>query len=90
MRNIALILSIAIFSQLNILHSQSGWFQLNSGTAQYFNDIQFINPNTGFIGADSSILLVTTNAGANWTLFNHGPLITISLQYFFSMPKPVL
>lgn len=83
MRYIILILTLVLFSQLNILHSQSGWFQQNSGTAQYLNDIQFINPNTGFIGADSCILLVTTNAGANWTLFNHGPINNYFASIFF-------
>jgi len=30
------------------VHSQSGWFTLNSGTNQQINDIQFLDANTGY------------------------------------------
>ena len=44
-----------------------GWVQLNSGTSSNLTFIQFLDANTGFVGAP---LLKTINSGANWTTIN--------------------
>src|SRR5437016_1983897 len=49
-------------------HSQSGWVLQNLGNNNYFMDIFFINPNTGWVAGDT--LKKTTNGGISWTPFS--------------------
>ncbi|MFI5144082.1 MAG: T9SS type A sorting domain-containing protein [Ignavibacteria bacterium] len=44
-----------------------GWVQLNSGTTSNLTFVQFLDANTGFVGAP---LLRTINGGLNWTTIN--------------------
>lgn len=46
--------------------AQMTWTQIPSGTDKELKTIQFVDNATGFIGGDS-ILLKTTDGGANWT-----------------------
>src|SRR5205809_7791446 len=74
-----IILAIAInMCLLAQSHSQSGWFQLNSGTNVWLEQMQFVNDNTGYIGSDGGFILKTTNAGLNWQRIQ----VTNSSQHF--------
>lgn len=50
----------------NLCFSQTGWYQVNSGTNKHLTASYFINSNTGFIGGKKGTLLVTHNSGSNW------------------------
>lgn len=64
-----LFIGLSIFLTVN-LNSQTGWYQVSSGTTQNLYDCQFINSNTGYVvggqNAISGIILKTTNGGLNW------------------------
>ncbi len=42
------------------------WLIANSGTNQTLNAVTFLDVNTGYIAADSGIILKSTNGGFNW------------------------
>jgi photosystem II stability/assembly factor-like uncharacterized protein len=51
---------------------QSGWIQLNTGTAATLNKIQFVNSKTGWAGGfqgipTSYVIIKTTGGGLSWT-----------------------
>jgi photosystem II stability/assembly factor-like uncharacterized protein len=48
--------------------AQSGWIQQTSSTTRTLNDVFFIDPQKGWIVADSGTFLKTTNGGVNWTV----------------------
>ncbi|MFA6925003.1 MAG: YCF48-related protein [Bacteroidales bacterium] len=57
----------------NISHTTNGgvsWDTLPSGVKSYFDDVCFINANTGFIVGYHGLILKTTNAGQSWTKKN--------------------
>ncbi len=56
-----LLINIASFAQ-------SGWIQQTSNTTRTLNDVFFIDPQKGWIVADSGTFLKTTNGGVNWTV----------------------
>lgn len=60
-----LIFFLFLFSTVP-LYSQSGWFQLQSGTTNSLRSIYFINSNTGWVTGDDGIILRTSNGGLNW------------------------
>lgn len=64
MKSIRAILIIFLFS--NLCFSQTGWYQVNSGTNRYLNSVSFINLNTGFSVGGSGTLLTTSNTGSSW------------------------
>src|SRR5215510_4484029 len=64
MKSLKIIVLLLFFP--TIIYSQSGWVQLNHGYPEsQFEDIFFINENTGFV-IGSQVILKTTNAGLNW------------------------
>lgn len=75
-----LIFIILIISFHNISSAQNGWVWQNSSLNQNLNDVFFVNSQTGWIVADSTKLLHTTNGGVNWstqTLPYYSPLKSI-------------
>jgi len=54
----------------NLCFSQTGWYQVNSGTNKHLTSSYFINSNTGFIGGKKGTLLVTHNSGSTWQNIN--------------------
>lgn len=67
---ITFIIVIIIAVLTPALFSQTGWYQLNTGTNLNINCIHFLNPNTGIAGADLGTILKTTNGGANWSIIS--------------------
>jgi photosystem II stability/assembly factor-like uncharacterized protein len=57
---------LSLFSS-NICYSQSGWYNLNSGTSNDLKAICFTNVNTGWCAGGDQILK-TTNGGNNWSI----------------------
>jgi photosystem II stability/assembly factor-like uncharacterized protein len=64
-----------IFAILNILlysfgvsFSQTGWISQASNTTKNLYGIFFVSQSTGFAIGDSSIILKTTDSGANWLI----------------------
>jgi photosystem II stability/assembly factor-like uncharacterized protein len=43
------------------------WTPLTSGTANYLNDVDFIDDNNGWVTGGTNTILKTTNAGVNWS-----------------------
>ncbi len=62
---------------------RADWFQQNSGTNNYLNDVKFINSMTGYVGADGGFLLKTTNGGDNWNRIVLGGNNTFISSIFF-------
>jgi len=61
-------------------NAQSGWMLQNSNLNKKLNDVFFINSQTGWIVADSSKILRTTNSGVTWanqTLPFYSPLYSV-------------
>jgi|WetSurMetagenome_2_1015567.scaffolds.fasta_scaffold05152_6 photosystem II stability/assembly factor-like uncharacterized protein len=70
---------------------QSGWIQLNTGTATTLNKIQFVNSKTGWAGGFqgipiSYVIIKTTDAGLSWTdqSGNFSPYGNRVLSLFFT------
>lgn len=75
-------LFFSILLHCNALLSQPGWFLQPSGTNVFLWDMDFVNPNTGFIGADGGRILKTTNGGNNWVINIINPSVNfISLDF---------
>jgi photosystem II stability/assembly factor-like uncharacterized protein len=49
----------------NKAQSQSGWYQLNSGTVNNLNSVSFLNEFTGYMVGDG-LGIKTSNGGFNW------------------------
>jgi len=83
MKRILIILAIVVNCTLLIDNCQSQWVQQSVPvTAGYFNDMQFVNANTGFIAQYSypvGTFLKTTNAGYNWTVNLNAQIQNISV-----------
>ncbi len=63
MKNVIILLSLIAFALT--AQAQFTWTQISSGTEQELKTIQFVDNLIGYIGGDS-ILLKTTDGGANW------------------------
>jgi photosystem II stability/assembly factor-like uncharacterized protein len=48
-------------------------------TTGYFNDMKFVNENTGFISNSTPIFIKTTNAGYNWQVLNDFAVYSLSI-----------
>ena len=44
----------------------AGWVQQQSGTTAILHKVFFVNPLTGWVAGDSSLVLRTTDGGVNW------------------------
>lgn len=64
MKSIRAILIIFLFT--NLCFSQTGWYQVNSGTSKYLTSVFFVNLNTGFSVGGAGTLLITSNTGTSW------------------------
>jgi len=74
MRRIILIaFAISLFHNFAIAQ----WVQQNSGVSSSFADVQFLNPDTGWICGANGTILKTTNAGLNWIIQNSGVTETL-------------
>lgn len=56
--------------------------QISGITNNDINDIQFVNENIGFAGADGSNFIFTTDGGQNWTPRNSGIFFDLYGIYF--------
>ena len=65
MRTIIFLFNFFLLSTLAF--TQTGWYNLNSGTGRRLNNLYFIDANTGWVVGDS-IVLKTTNGGSAWTV----------------------
>ncbi len=72
MKKIKFNLIIIFFLFAAFCFSQNGWQSQYSGVTSKLYDIFFLNSNTGFVVGDSSVILRTTNAGANWNRISVG------------------
>lgn len=63
-----------------IENPRSQWQPQTSGTERFLGGIYFIDANTGYITGDSSMVLKTTNGGANWIMLNTGTSLD---NYFY-------
>lgn len=68
MKNLVFIFAIAT---VNFGLYAQNWYQVPSGTTNKLNVITFASSSVGYIGADSAVILKTTNGGATWTALNH-------------------
>ncbi|MBN8571012.1 MAG: T9SS type A sorting domain-containing protein [Ignavibacteria bacterium] len=68
MKSLRIALFIFLFS--NLCFSQTGWYQVNSGTNNTLFSICFINLNTGFAGGYNGTLLKTVTTGNSWQIIN--------------------
>jgi photosystem II stability/assembly factor-like uncharacterized protein len=73
---IKLILLLLIFSSADQMFSQTFQWRLLTGSpgttgSNRFEDVYFINANTGWIVDFGGATYKTTNAGVNWNLFNN-------------------
>ena len=48
------------------------WIQQKSGVNSSFAEVQFLNPNTGWVCGANGTILKTTNGGINWASQNSG------------------
>ncbi|MBS1493602.1 MAG: T9SS type A sorting domain-containing protein [Bacteroidetes bacterium] len=81
MKNIRVILFIFLFS--NLCFSQTGWYQVNSGTSNLLTSVFFTNLNTGFSTGTGGTLLITRNTGASWQNIDlNNPTFTFKKIYF--------
>ncbi|HMS33383.1 MAG TPA: YCF48-related protein [Ignavibacteria bacterium] len=64
--------TIIFFLFAAISFSQEIWQSQYSGVTSKLYDIYFLNSNIGFIVGDSSVILKTTNAGADWNRISVG------------------
>ncbi|MFZ4592236.1 MAG: T9SS type A sorting domain-containing protein [Ignavibacteria bacterium] len=48
-------------------------------TTGYFNDMKFVNENTGFISNSTPLFIKTTNAGYNWQVLNDFTVYSLSI-----------
>ena len=67
-KNLFLLLAAAIILLPNNCFSQSGWYQLQSGTGSTLYCVSFPSANTGYAVGGGGTILVTTNAGVNWSI----------------------
>ncbi|NOS84863.1 MAG: T9SS type A sorting domain-containing protein [Ignavibacteria bacterium] len=69
-------------------NSGNNWVIQNSGTTETIDDIFFINQNTGWVIAngffyDGTIILRTTNKGANWSFSRYEDTTVVYNQIYF-------
>ena len=81
MKSIKIVLCIFLFS--NLCYSQTGWYQVSSGTDKSLLSVCFINLNTGFTTGMSSTLLVTHNTGTTWSRIDLGDTIYTLRKIYF-------
>ena len=67
MKKVKIFLIVFYFSIFSNSHSQSGWFQLPSGTTNHLRSVYFTSSSTGYIVGDTGLILKTTNGGINWS-----------------------
>ncbi len=70
-----LLIAFAITLFHNFTSAQ--WVQQTSGVNSSFADVQFLNPNTGWVCGANGTILKTTNAGLNWVIQNSGVTETL-------------
>ncbi|MDD5361191.1 MAG: YCF48-related protein [Ignavibacteria bacterium] len=58
--------SFSVLSFSHLVYSQSGWIAQTVNAAKSFNDVFFINSNTGWAVGDTALVFKTTNGGINW------------------------
>lgn len=81
MKSIRAILIIFLFS--NLCFSQTGWYQVNSGTNKTLYSICFINLNTGFAAGEKGTILKTVTSGASWQSYNFNDTTISFLKIYF-------
>jgi photosystem II stability/assembly factor-like uncharacterized protein len=66
-----IILLITLISN-NLFSQGSGWVVIHQVPLfETMYEVQFVNDNTGFIGAENSKLYKSTNSGLNWIIYDH-------------------
>lgn len=77
--NILIIQAVIILFLSNFSYSQD-WVQQNVPlTTGYFNDMKFVNANTGFICNSTPLFLKTTNSGFNWQTVNNFNITSLAV-----------
>ncbi|MCP4442988.1 MAG: T9SS type A sorting domain-containing protein [Aureispira sp.] len=73
------ILILSIF--INSSFAQQYWNEVSSGTTLKLNTISFGSDQVGYVGADDSTILKTTDGGSTWSVLQHtGITFTGSLR----------
>ena len=86
MKKNILIFFIICFSPFH-LYSQTGWYPLTSGASATLWSVYFPSSgsgNSGFIAGSSGTILVTTNAGGNWTSQTSNTSNDLTSVYFIN------
>lgn len=73
---------LLVFSSLNYSYSQNWYEQLNGGT-NTFEDIFFIDENTGWVVGSQAIINKTTNGGGTWIPQSSGLTNSTDLRTVF-------
>ena len=79
-----LFVSIILFLFSNLLYSQTGWVQQNSGTSSTLYSVTFTDINTGTAVGASGIIRRTTNGGINWFSQMSGTSSTLYSVHFIN------
>jgi photosystem II stability/assembly factor-like uncharacterized protein len=80
MKKIVLLLQVLLILFFTRFAISQGWVLQNVPfTTGVFNDMKFLNANTGFITNTTPSLIKTTNAGFNWQVINNFAIGTISI-----------
>lgn len=79
----ALLLITFLILPSSKIHSQAGWFALNSGTTAELSDVYFTDVNTGFvINEFGSFIWKTIDGGQTWTQYDMGALRHANTLFF--------
>ncbi len=62
-----LLFQILIAINTTQLHSESNWYQQNSGVNNTLWSVDFVNNLTGYVAGSGGLILKTTNGGESWT-----------------------
>ena len=83
MKTLITFLNVLFFTSA-ICYSQSGWYQLTSGTFSNLLSIQFPNNSTGFVSGENGTVSRTTDAGGSWVSLNVSTTETVPSVFFAS------
>lgn len=77
-----IIIILTAFCCNRCVFSQSGWFQLNSGTNDTLYGVHFTSNSTGYVCGKAGIMLKTTDGGLNWQPLFSSVYVTLYRIYF--------
>ena len=77
-----IVFSVILF---NINAQNFNWTEQNSGTSEWFNDIYFVDNQTGWAVGEKGTIVATIDGGETWTSQTSGILPKVS-RYFTRPP----